>query len=96
MTGAEGADTFILGDEETGAFYSSSGFDDYAEISNFVSGEDSIQLAGSLEDYSFLGDNGTNVAIALDNDGDGAFDLAFDEFVALVGDGFETTDLVFV
>ena len=96
LTGAEGADTFILGDEETGAFYSSSGFDDYAEISNFVSGEDSIQLAGSLEDYSFLADGGTNVAIALDNDGDGAFDLAFDEFVALVGDGFETTDLVFV
>ena len=96
LTGAEGADTFILGDEETGAFYSSSGFDDYAEISNFVSGEDSIQLAGSIEDYSFLTDGETNVAIALDSDGDGAFDLAFDEFIALVGDGFETTDLVFV
>ncbi|MEL7008360.1 MAG: hypothetical protein AAGM29_07070, partial [Cyanobacteria bacterium J06588_4] len=78
-----------------GAFYSSSGFNDYAEISNFVSGEDSIQLAGSLEDYSILVDDGFNVAIALDSDGDGAFDLAFDEFIALVG-GFETTDLVFV
>lgn len=96
LTGTEEADTFILGDEETGAFYSSSGFDDYAEISNFVSGEDSIQLAGSIEDYSFLTDGGTNVAIALDSDGDGAFDLAFDEFIALVGDRFETTDLVFV
>ncbi|MEO0834418.1 MAG: alkaline phosphatase [Cyanobacteria bacterium J06642_3] len=96
LTGAAGADTFILGDEEAGTFYSSSGFDDFAEISHFVSGEDSIQLAGSQEDYSFLVDGGNNVAIALDNDGDGAFDLAFDEFVALVGDGFETTDLVFV
>ena len=96
LTGAAGEDTFILGDAETGAFYSSSGFDDYAEVSYFVSGEDSIQLAGSIEDYSFLVDGGNNVAIALDNDGDGAFDLAFDEFVALVGDGFEITDLVFV
>ncbi|MEM8672544.1 MAG: hypothetical protein AAGF83_01540 [Cyanobacteria bacterium P01_G01_bin.67] len=96
LTGASGADTFILGDEETGAFYSSFGYDDFAEISHFVSGEDSIQLAGSLEDYSILVNEGANVAIALDNDGDGAFDLAFDEFVALVGDGFETTDLVFV
>ncbi|MEO1800482.1 MAG: hypothetical protein AAFR62_08640 [Cyanobacteria bacterium J06629_2] len=95
LTGAPGADTFVLGDGETGAFYSSSGFNDYAEISNFVSGEDSIQLAGSLEDYSILVDDGFNVAIALDSDGDGAFDLAFDEFIALVG-GFETTDLVFV
>jgi hypothetical protein len=41
----------------------------------------------------------TATGIALtgsDSDGDGAFDLAYDEFVALVGDGFETTDLVFV
>ena len=93
LTGAEGEDTFILGDEETGAFYNSSGFDDYAEVSNFVSGEDDLQLAGSLEDYSILVNEGANVAIALDNDGDGAFDLAFDEFIALVGSGFETTDL---
>ena len=96
LTGAEGEDLFVLGDEENGVFYSSSGFDDFAEISHFVSGEDSIQLAGSLEDYSILVNEGKNVAIALDNDGDGAFDLAFDEFIALVGDGFETTDLVFV
>lgn len=97
LTGANGEDLFVLGDEENGALYSSSGFDDYAEIDHFVSGEDSIQLAGSLEDYSILvNDEGNNVAIALDSDGDGAFDLAFDEFIALVGDGFETTDLVFV
>ncbi len=96
LTGAAGEDIFILGDEDTGAFYSSSGFNDYAEVSNFVSGEDDLQLAGSLEDYSFLVNEGANVAIALDNDGDGAFDLAFDEFIALVGSGFETTDLVFV
>ena len=95
LNGTESADTFVLGNE-TGVFYSTSGFDDFAEIDNFVSGEDKIQLAGSLEDYSILVDEGANVAIALDNDGDGAFDLAFDEFIALVGDGFETSDLVFV
>ena len=96
LTGAAGADTFILGDAETGAFYSSSGSDDYAEISDFVSGEDSIQLAGSIEDYSISVSDGNNVAIALDNDGNGVFDLAFDELIGSVGDGFETTDLVFV
>ena len=96
LTGAEGEDTFILGDE-TGVLYSSSGFDDFVEITNFVSGEDTIQLAGSIEDYSILvNDEGNNVAIALDNDGDGAFDLAFDEFIALIGSGFEAADLVFV
>ncbi|MEL6929224.1 MAG: esterase-like activity of phytase family protein, partial [Cyanobacteria bacterium J06600_6] len=96
LTGGEGADVFVLGNTGADVLYSSAGFDDYAEISNFVSGEDTIQLAGSLEDYSILVNEGANVAIALDNDGDGAFDLAFDEFIALVGDGFETTDLVFV
>ncbi len=95
VTGAAGADTFVLGDE-SGTFYGENGFDDFVEISDFVSGEDTIQLAGSVEDYSILVDNGNNVAIALDNDADGAFDLAFDEFIALVGSGFETTDLVFV
>jgi len=96
LTGGGGEDVFVLGDEESGVLYSSFGFDDSAEISDFVSGEDTIQLAGSLEDYSILVDGGNNVAIALDNDGDGAFDLAFDEFIALAGSGFETTDLVFV
>ena len=86
-----------MGDEENGALYSSSGFHDYAEIDHLVSGEDSIQLAGSLEDYSILvNDEGNNVAIAFDNYGDGVFDLAFDEFIALIGSGFEIADLVFV
>lgn len=95
LTGAAGADTFVLGDD-SGAFYGVDGFDDFVEVADFVSGEDTLQLAGSIEDYSFLVDGDNTVAIALDNDGDGAFDLAFDEFIALVGTGFETTDLVFV
>ncbi|MEL6495963.1 MAG: alkaline phosphatase [Cyanobacteria bacterium J06623_7] len=99
LTAAEGADLFVLGNED-GAFYSSASYDDSAEISHFVPGEDVIQLAGSLEDYSILVNEGRSVAIALDNDGDGAFDLAFDlafdEFIASVGDGFEISDLVFV
>ncbi|MEM8831903.1 MAG: esterase-like activity of phytase family protein [Cyanobacteria bacterium P01_G01_bin.19] len=95
LTGADGKDLFVLGDEN-GSLYSSSGLDDYAEITHFVPGEDSIQLAGSIEDYSILVNDGMNVAIALDTDGDGAFDLADDEFIALVGSGFETADLVFV
>ncbi|MEM6612417.1 MAG: alkaline phosphatase, partial [Cyanobacteria bacterium P01_C01_bin.72] len=95
LTGADGKDLFVLGDE-SGALYGESRFDDFAEIINFVSGEDSIQLAGSIEDYSILVNDGMNVAIALDNDGDGVFDLADDEFIALVGDGFAATDLVFI
>ncbi len=96
LTGADGADLFVLGDE-SGALYAESGFDDYAEITHFVGSEDSIQLAGSLEDYSILvNEHGNNVAIAFDNDGDGAFDLAHDEYIALIGSGFETSDLVFV
>ena len=90
LTGGASGDTFVLGDE-TGVFYGSFGFDDFAEITDFASGEDSIQLAGSLEDYSFLG----SAIIALD-DGNGTFDLLEDDIVALVGNGFETTDLLFV
>lgn len=56
LRGGDGNDTFVLGDEEYGAFYDDSNpftFDtsDHALIEDFKLGEDTILLYGSEEDY---------------------------------------------
>lgn len=95
LTGGGDGDTFILGDE-TGTFYTESGTTDVANINDFVSGEDVIQLAGSIDDYSFFGiGESSSFAIALD-DGNGTFDFLNDDLIAFVDDGFTESDLVFV
>ena len=52
LTGNGGADIFILGDEN-GNFYADQGYGDYADITDFTAGEDSILLNGAIEDYTF-------------------------------------------
>ncbi|NEQ50914.1 MAG: DUF4347 domain-containing protein [Leptolyngbya sp. SIO3F4] len=52
LRGNGGADVFILGDEN-GGFYDRDGFNDYADILDFMAGEDTIQLSGVVDDYTF-------------------------------------------
>ncbi|KST65049.1 calcium-binding protein [Mastigocoleus testarum] len=63
LTGGTGADTFVLG-ESGSIFYDDAGLLDLASIEDFVSGEDKIQLTGSLGDYSFLNLGSTNLIIS--------------------------------
>ena len=78
LTGGDGADTFVLG-EGGDVFYCDAGFDDAAIIEDFVSGEDTIQLTGSLDDYSFIQNSFTNL-------------ITFgDDIIASVNSGFDTT-----
>ncbi len=50
LTGGAGADVFILGDTQT-AYYSTGGNLDYAVITDFTNGIDTLQLHGSATDY---------------------------------------------
>ncbi|NEO64641.1 MAG: hypothetical protein F6J98_31230, partial [Moorea sp. SIO4G2] len=52
LTGGAGADTFVLGDSNN-PYYVGGGAADYAEITDFVSGTDTIQLHGNVADYNF-------------------------------------------
>ncbi|AFY56147.1 hypothetical protein Riv7116_3701 [Rivularia sp. PCC 7116] len=85
LTGGAGADTFVLG-EGGNFFYTDAGFGDVATIQDFVSGEDRIQLTGTLSDYVFFG-----TTISLDN-GDGQFNLLEDDVIALVSSTFDTAN----
>ncbi len=51
LNGTAGADMFVLGDE-TGSLYAQHEYSDYADILNFSAGEDTILLAGSIDDYT--------------------------------------------
>jgi len=78
LTGGAGADTFVLG-EGGHVFYADASFSDLAIIEDFVSGEDKIQLTGSIDDYSFVQNSFTNL-------------IAFgDDIIASVNTGFDTT-----
>ncbi len=57
LIGGNARDTFVLGDVK-GSFYLGQGSIDYAEIHNFGRCNDSIQLAGSAQDYSICYANG--------------------------------------
>ena len=78
LTGGDGADTFVLG-EGGHVFYADTGFSDLAIIEDFASGEDKIQLTGSIDDYTFVQNSFTNL-------------IAFgDDIIASVSSGFDTT-----
>ena len=89
LMGQEGQDLLVLGDM-AGVFYddgdiSSTGYSDYARIVQ-MDAQDQIQLAGSLEDYRFLG----NVTVDNNRSGTGIFWMgdssAEGELIALVQD----------
>ncbi len=81
LNGGGGRDTIVLGDTDN-IFYSFSGNDDFAEIWNFQSGRDTIQLQGELGDYFFNPDH-TAIFSVSNNDliasfTNGAFDPHLD------------------
>ena len=58
LTGGSDSDTFVLGNGENSVFYDSGisnnlGTNDYALITDFQFGQDSLELAGSRSNYSF-------------------------------------------
>ena len=84
LNGGGGRDTFILGDLNN-IFYSFSGDGDFADILNFQSGLDTIQLSGDLDDYIFKSEN-TEIFSANNND-----------LIAKFTNGaFKITDLMFL
>ncbi|MGB3188458.1 MAG: calcium-binding protein [Limnoraphis sp.] len=84
LNGGGGRDTFILGDIDN-IFYSFSGNGDFADILNFQSGQDTIQLSGNFDDYIFKSEN-TEIFSANNND-----------LIAKFTNGaFDTTDLMFL
>jgi hypothetical protein len=93
LIGGNASDTFVLGDTH-GSFYVGKGNADYAEIQNFNRCNDSLQLAGSAQNYTVSYANGissiySNVGgsqdlIATVNSGCNAIDLTakYCQFVA--------------
>ncbi|NEQ85680.1 MAG: hypothetical protein F6K26_37910, partial [Moorea sp. SIO2I5] len=54
LTGGAGADTFVLGDSSNPYYVDGGGFpglNDFAQITDFQSGTDKIQLHGDINDY---------------------------------------------
>ena len=98
LTGGQGADSFILGNEIT-AFYQSStsnGANNFADITDFESGVDTIQLNGNINDYFLTpGTTPQTFTSIFINNGTAGFDPS-DDLIATVDNGFELSDLVFV
>lgn len=51
MTGGDGKDTFVLGNDQ-GVFYSNTGEQDYALLVDFNPAKDTLKLNGSADDCS--------------------------------------------
>ncbi|AFY68532.1 conserved repeat domain protein [Thalassoporum mexicanum PCC 7367] len=86
--GGAGADVFVLG-SEVGAYYVGNGDADFAYVSDFQSGVDTIVLNGMLADYTFMQTTANNIS------GQGIF--RDDDLVAIVQQGMATpADIMFV
>lgn len=95
LLGGSGADKFILGDSKN--FYYKGiaplGNTDYAQIQDFQTGADQIQLKGGVSDYVFS----ANSFIFLDKGFSvGTLDPGDDLIATVGGTGFANTDLHFV
>jgi hypothetical protein len=92
LTGNGGFDYFILGNE-IGAFYLGNGNQDFAYITDFNPGVDTIQLNGAIGDYTFM--QTTVFANGINISGQGIFQGG--DLVAILQQSFATPgDLVFV
>ncbi len=81
IDGGRGRDTIVLGDGSN-VFYSSDGNSDFADIQEFQTGRDTIELTGSSGDY-FFNSNNTQIFLSANNDliaefTNGAFDPTTD------------------
>lgn len=95
LTGGSGKDVFVVGDSSNVYYEGLSlfGNTDYAQIQDFQSGVDDIQLNGGISDYVFSG----NSFIFLDDGFSvGTLDSGDDLIATVGGTGFTKTDLVFV
>jgi Ca2+-binding RTX toxin-like protein len=89
LTGGSGSDLFKLGDER-GAFYLGSAAKDFAHITDYIAGEDKIQLSRNY-DYVWSGQSGS-LMLYVDSNGNGLVDgFAFSFFGA---SAFQSDDLV--
>ncbi|GGA13795.1 calcium-binding protein [Okeania sp. KiyG1] len=66
INGNNGRDTIVLGDGSN-VFYSFNGSSDFADIQDFETGQDTIELTGNSGDYFFNSDN-TAIFLSANND----------------------------
>lgn len=93
LSGGNGADTFVLGANGQVSF-DDVGSSDFASITDFQSGVDTIQLAGSATLFSSIS-FGSNSQLAIDTNNDGAFDNN-DELIANINGSFDfASDVTF-
>lgn len=94
LIGGNGADKFILGDVSNVYYrgFAPLGSSDYAQIQDFQSGLDKIQLKGSSSNYILNNPS----FIFLDKGFLGVLDSSDDLIATVGGTGFTNTDLVFV
>lgn len=93
LSGGAGFDIFIFG--ENGNFsFAQAGNNDFASITDFETGTDTIQLAGDASLYSSFS-FGSNSRLSIDTNFNGAFDTS-DELIATINGSFDFTgDVVF-
>jgi Ca2+-binding RTX toxin-like protein len=98
LTGGTGADKFVLG-ENSQVYYQGGGFfgtSDYADITDFETSIDQIQLTGNLNDYIFFGSSPTTFSgIFLDTNSNNVIDTSDDLIAFVGGTGFTQSDVVF-
>ena len=85
LTGGSGRDTFVLGDRQN-VFYSGQNAFDYALITDFKAGQDTIEIKGNIADYVLAptsGDLPEGTGLYLDLDSSGDFTSGTDELIAI-------------
>ena len=94
LTGGSGGDIFVLGERET-VFYSRQSTSDYALITDFVPGQDTIELSGEITDYVLAPTSGNlpqGTGLYLDLDSSGEFTSGTDELIAISTQTFSSLD----
>ena len=94
LTGGADSDTFVLGDRHT-AFYTGRNNYDYALISDFEVGQDTIELFGEASNYVIAATTGSlpqGTGIYLDTDSSGDFTAGTDELIAISTQTFASFD----
>ena len=93
LTGGSDSDTFVLGDRQT-VFYAGQNVFDYALITDFEVGQDTIEL-NSAANYVIAATTGNlpqGTGIYLDTDNSGDFTAGTDELIAISTQTFDNFD----
>ena len=97
LTGGADSDTYILGDRQT-AFYVGQNDFDYALITNFEVGQDTIELNGDAASYVLApttGDLPQGTGLYIDTDSSGDFTSGSDELIAISTQTFASLETGF-